>query len=225
MRLKILHLFLKVDKQFSHSATQLRGFLGNKFKGFTELHHHLSTRRGAKLLYSYPKIQYKIHQNFAIILGIGTRCISTLRHVVMNLDKLELNNTVYKIEEIKANYEEPEFRLTKKDSVQRYEFYTPWLALNETNYRKFQDSSLSERRELLNRILIGNILSVSKSLNYTVPDTIYTETELYPISTKYKDVKMVGFKGKFEVNFLIPDYMGLGKGVSHGFGAVKRING
>jgi len=141
----------------------------------------------------------------------------------MNIDELELNNNKYKIKEIKANYVEPEFGITAKGSIHRYEFYTPWLALNKKNYKKFQDYSLSERRDLLNSILIGNILSVSKSLDYTVPNTIYSDTEVYPVPTEYKNVKMVGFKGKFEVNFLIPDYMGIGKGVSHGFGAVRHI--
>ena len=35
-------------------------------------------------------------------------------------------------------------------------------------------------------------------------------------------VPMLGFIGTFSVNFEIPDYWGVGKSVSRGFGTVKR---
>jgi len=34
---------------------------------------------------------------------------------------------------------------------------------------------------------------------------------------------MVGFKETFAVNFELPNYIGLGKSVSRGFGTIKRI--
>jgi hypothetical protein len=37
-------------------------------------------------------------------------------------------------------------------------------------------------------------------------------------------MEMVGFFGHFEVNFKIPEGLGLGKSVSKGFGAVRRMN-
>ena len=36
---------------------------------------------------------------------------------------------------------------------------------------------------------------------------------------------MLGIMCEFMANFVIPDYMGLGKSVSRGFGAVVGING
>ena len=35
---------------------------------------------------------------------------------------------------------------------------------------------------------------------------------------------MLDFLGTFSVNFEIPDYWGIGKSVSKGFGTIKRIN-
>ena len=40
--------------------------------------------------------------------------------------------------------------------------------------------------------------------------------------TKKKSTPMLGFLGTFSVNFEIPDYWGIGKSVSRGFGTVKR---
>ena len=39
-----------------------------------------------------------------------------------------------------------------------------------------------------------------------------------------KDIKHVGFVGEFKVTFKIPDYFGIGKNVSKGFGTVKILN-
>lgn len=225
MILKILNLILTVNNVIEETPTQLRGFIGNKFEKYTELHHHLESADGNnKLKYDYPRIQYKIKNNKAIILGIGEQAMATLKNIVMNVNELLLGKNTYKIIEIKARYEESEFGIVNEGEIITYKFLSPWLALNEKNYQKFKGSSIKERRELLKKILIGNILSVSKRLGYDVPNTIRVDIELSSVKVSYKDVPLVGFKGVFEVNFLIPDYLGVGKGVSHGFGVVKKTS-
>ena len=107
-----------------------------------------------------------------------------------------------------------------------YSFLTPWLALNEANYDRYQGAGLGERRDMLRRILIGNILSMSKGLGYVVTEEIkVSKLDVYPVKEPVwlKGVRMVGFKGAFAVNFELPDYMGLGKSVSRGFGMIKRV--
>ncbi|MBC7362911.1 MAG: CRISPR-associated endonuclease Cas6, partial [Candidatus Aminicenantes bacterium] len=70
----------------------------------------------------------------------------------------------------------------------------------------------------------GNILSMSKSLGYTVTEPIRAEIKNFKeVSAKLKDVPMIGFLGTFSVNFEIPDYWGIGKSVSRGFGTVKKV--
>ena len=112
--------------------------------------------------------------------------------------------------------------IVNSGNVLSYKFNSPWLALNSENYKKFTIATIKERRKLLKSILIGNILSMSKHLGYDVPDIIKVEIELTPMKVFYKDVPLVGFKGIFEINFSIPDHIGIGKAVSHGFGIVKR---
>ena len=78
---------------------------------------------------------------------------------------------------------------------------------------------------MLERIIVGNIISMSKGLGYTVPGKIESEIhQLREATTKLKGVPMLGFLGTFSVNFNIPDYLGIGKSVSRGFGTVKRID-
>ena len=97
--------------------------------------------------------------------------------------------------------------------------------MNEQNYDKYQRlGSWEKRKEVLEKILIGNIISMSKSLGYTVPEPIKASIcNMKEVPTSLKGVSMLGFLGTFSVNFEIPDLWGIGKSVSRGFGTVKRI--
>ena len=101
----------------------------------------------------------------------------------------------------------------------------PLLALNEKNYEKYQCLGTQAKKiEQLEKILIGNIISMSKSLGYTVPAPIEANIiKIRETRTSLKGTPMIGFLGTFSVNFEIPDYWGIGKSVSRGFGTVKRL--
>ncbi|MDI9617326.1 MAG: CRISPR-associated endonuclease Cas6 [Methanothrix sp.] len=95
-----------------------------------------------------------------------------------------------------------------------YRFVTQWLALNQENYGRYADAaSWDERRALLRRILVGNILSAANLDLGRLRDAICT----------LKGVMVTGIRYEFLANFHIPDLMGLGKYVSKGFGGV--VNG
>jgi hypothetical protein len=64
---------------------------------------------------------------------------------------------------------------------------------------------------------------MSKGLEYVVTEEIRAELDVKPVQTRLKGVPMVGFLGEFCVNFAIPDYLGLGKSVSRGFGTAKKL--
>jgi hypothetical protein len=98
------------------------------------------------------------------------------------------------------------------------------LALNEKNYQKYKhEQSPDLRKTLLESILIGNIISLSKSLGYTVSGPIQAEIKFVrEVPAKLKGVGMTAFMGRFSVNFEIPDLLGIGKSVSRGFGTIKR---
>ena len=46
--------------------------------------------------------------------------------------------------------------------------------------------------------------------------------KLREVQTTFKSTPILGFLGTFSVNFEIPDYWGIGKSVSRGFGTVVR---
>jgi len=68
---------------------------------------------------------------------------------------------------------------------------------------------------------VGNILSASKGLGYVAKEHIRLEVGgMQDEICQLKGTKVTGIRGEFTESFAIPNFMGLGKSVSRGFGAV-----
>ncbi|MEA2051233.1 MAG: CRISPR-associated endonuclease Cas6 [Euryarchaeota archaeon] len=218
MHLKTLRLTLKSDRPVEASAAKLRGFFATRFNEYALLHQHIDVD---KLLYRYPRIQYKIIDGAAIVLGIEEGA-EVLKEIYDKYDTIQLGENVYTIVERGITLKEEEFGIATE--ILSYEFITPWIALSQNNYQRYLESKREQRRELLRRTLIGNILSASKGLDYVVLDDIRLEIgRLRRRKCVIKGTPFIGLLGVFMVNFTIPDFMGLGKSVSRGFGTVKRV--
>jgi hypothetical protein len=200
-------------------AGKIRGYLGNLFWDNPHAHHH---GEDGHLIYRYPIVQYKIIDGSCLLLGFkkGTEIV---KRAFYDLKEINLNG---KWEEVLSKGLESyiTFFYLLPEQV-TYSFLTPWLALNEQNYEKYQRlGSWGRKKELLEKILIGNIISMSKSLGYTVPSPIEANIHhLKEVKTSLKGTPMLGFLGDFSVNFEIPDYWGIGKSVSRGFGTIRRV--
>lgn len=217
MKIDTTLLKLKTDKPVKENTSKLRGFIGNKFKEYPILHNHYNKN---KFLYSYPLIQYQIMNGEASILAIEEG-VKVLKEIYDDIDQLKLGKT-YEIKEKILFNKETDVKTTNSEI--HYKFISPWLALNTSNHSKFQEINLwKEKKLFLNNILIGNILSMAKGLGIIVDKKIYPKTHLDINDVLYKSVIMKGFTGEFKVRFKIPDFLGLGKGVSQGFGTVKEI--
>jgi hypothetical protein len=215
MKLKTSYLILNTNKPIKEDASKLRGYIGSKFKEYPLLHHHI---RELGYLYTYPRVQYKVIGGTASILGIEEGA-KILREISSDLNELVLGNSEYKINQ-KALFEQ-EVELGLARGNRHYKFLTPWLALNPKNYKKYREiKNWEEKKEMLNNILIGNILSMCKCLGIVVDKQLNAHTHIDPKKVEFKSIQAIGFTGEFKINFKIPDYFGLGKGVSQGFGVV-----
>ncbi len=102
-----------------------------------------------------------------------------------------------------------------------------WLPLNQGNYAKYrQMESLAERYDMLESLLVGNILSFAKGVGIHFEKQVGCKILAMdePRLTRYKGVKMMSFDVEFKSNVSLPDYIGLGKGVSLGMGTIKSID-
>ncbi|KAF5434832.1 hypothetical protein C5S35_13000 [Candidatus Methanophagaceae archaeon] len=216
MNLKILVLIIKTDRPVTEDAAKLRGYIANQFKQYLILHHHIEE---AGYLYTYPRIQYKQIEGTALILGIEEGA-DVLKNIADDLIELKLGKSKYKVESIQMTQMNAEFGPCRANN--HYKFLTHWLALNPANYEKYKEiMDWKQKKEFLNGILVGNILSMCKGLDYVVDKTLYVHSRLDDEQVEYKGVPLIGFTGEFRVNFRIPEFFGLGKGVSQGFGVVK----
>ena len=84
---------------------------------------------------------------------------------------------------------------------------------------------MKEKNKLLQRALCRNILSMAKGLSCWLTPDQRLSVDLKVIEKKIllRGESMIGFRGLFKTNFMIPDYLGLGKSVSRGFGTVRRM--
>jgi hypothetical protein len=216
MKLKTLVLILKTSKRIDEDASKLRGYITNKFKQYPILHHHIEE---ASYLYTYPRIQYKQIEGTALILGIEEGA-DILKKISDEIEELKLGNSVYNVASIQMTQTNAEFGPCRENN--HYKFITHWLALNPGNYERYKAiSDWKEKKEFLNGIIAGNILSMCKGLDYVVDRKLYVHSRLDDEEVEYKGVPVIGFTGEFRVNFRIPEFFGLGKGVSHDFGVVK----
>jgi len=217
----ILHTFtltLGSTQPIHGSASELRGFFATKFTEYTELHQHIED----KFVYRYPVVQYKIISEVPTVIGINEGA-EVLKHIYDEYQEIRLGVNKYQIVERGISIKDEEFGIS--DKIHSYEFATPWLALNQENYQKFYGlKNHEERDEFLRKTLTGNILSMSKSLNYQVPDRIKCDLSVKIRKDHLKDVSMMTFIGIFHLNFIVPDFLGIGKSVSRGFGAVRQLS-
>ena len=210
-------LILNTDRPVREPVTKLRGFIGNQFPAYTLLHHPVEDG----YLCTYPKIQYKIIEGTPFMIGIDEGA-KVLKEISADIKKLELGSSIYKVSSKQINEQEAE--IVPQRVMYNYRFLTPWFALNQKNYSKFME--MKDRREkklFLNNILVGNLLSMCKGLGIIVNTRLNVRSYLDEEKIEFKGIPFTGFTGEFTVNFRIPDFFGIGKNVSHGFGTIRRI--
>ncbi len=217
MKVKTMLLKMESDQPIKEDASKLRGFFARKFDSYLLLHNHLGNN---KFLYQYPRIQYKTIDQVKVILGLAEG-VDVLQSIYNQYDKITLDGNSYQIFTKEIILKEEDFGISTNNL--KYKFLTPWFALNEENYRRYKNYNYSERADQLKSILIRNIMAIAKTFQYFVESKIRVNTNLKETSIKFKGKDIIGFLGTFQVNFNLPDYIGLGKSVSRGFGTIKNL--
>ena len=181
-------------------------------------HNHHSFR------YAYPLIQYKRVREKPALLCIEAG-VDEVHHFFENKhDHLILGNREYelKVSGIHLN----QFMIQIWDRSFRYRLHN-WLPLNQHNYKEYKNLKNDiERIEFLNNILFGNILSFAKGIGWHL-DKEKLQVRIHDIDrqniVKVKNIPRESYTLEFSNNVFLPNYIGLGKNASLGFGTVKQI--
>ena len=208
MKYSILKLI--TDKEYRlRDLEKLRGFLIQKYEGNTIFHNHVS----GNFDYSYPKLQYKLIKRNLAIMAIEEVCDLNSK-MFEEIEYIDIfGNMFFDIKkELEIKNEEI---IYSKDEMFDYKFVSPYLPLNQKNFRKFLDGEYD-----LNKAIINNILEVLKGLGiWLEPEQkICVSQDLKIDKRNLKDVSMVTFGGKFSTNIKFPDYFSIGKRKSIGYG-------
>jgi hypothetical protein len=203
----------------ARDAHQLRGYFGNLFKEKSELlHNHMGN---GELRYNYPLVQYKVIDQVPMLVALADGA-QLLPQLFLQIRELNIKGTVYPVhqKQIEATTWEPVF----KNELLRYQFKTNWMALNQANHKRYQNSSRRERQELLNRTLVGNMLSMLKGIGVFADEKIEAQVSITnEREAKFKNNRMLSFTGSFRTNLQLPNFIGLGKQVARGFGSIHHL--
>jgi len=218
MKVRTMLLKMESDQPIKEDASKLRGFFAHKFNSYILMHNHLGNN---KFFYKYPRIQYKTIDKIKVILGLDEG-IDVLQSIYNQYNKITLDNHSYKIFTKEIILKEEDFGIATKNI--KYKFLIPWFALNEENYKRYKSYNYIERTDQLQSILIRNMMAIAKTFKYYVESKIIVDTSVKETTIKFKEKDVIGFLGTFQTNFNLPDYVGLGKSVSRGFGTIKKIS-
>ncbi len=202
------------DSEFSISdIPKIRDYFSNKFQNHIEFHNHI----GESCECNYSEIQFRLVNRKPTLLGINNG-IEMLKSLVINED-----NISFKEKTISLN----KYSFGQTNEIYEYKFVSPWLALNDENLNHYNQLKTNEKTYFLNTLLKDHIKSLSDSFKYSIPDLncIDLISDFLPINVKIKNHDILCFKGSFKTNFMIPDYLGIGKQSTRGFGTVvKKFN-
>ena len=219
MKVKTLNIFF--DTPLKKSEIPL--FRGAVISSLDDQHILFHNHEEEGLRYGYPLIQYKrIHQKAAIIcVGEGTEAIGEFfasRQTEMALGDRDISLVIESVTPCQTEVRcwDDEFQYSLRG----------WLPFNQENYAKYSAlETIVEKVQLLEHILTGNILSFLKGIDYHIEDNLTVSiTKLSDEHlTRYKNVKMMCFDVMFKSNLSLPDFIGLGKHPSVGYGTVTRF--
>jgi hypothetical protein len=177
-----------------------------------------------KLRYSYPLIQYKCIHRKAAVMGIG-KGIEVISQLLTSGDfNYQIGNETVEMRIEAVNAYDNDILLTENADC-HYRLRS-WLPLNSENYKLYQESeSMVEHIQILERVLIGNILSFLKGIGIFLEEQIAVHiTEITgQRAVTYKGVRLMAFDIEFKTNIQLPQYIGIGKHASVGCGVLTVV--
>lgn len=213
MRYSILK-FKRNEQHTMRDLEKLRGFLIDRYSENSLFHNHLN----GGFDYSYPKLQYKLIKNTLALMTIEE--IEYMNEkLFQEIEYLNIDDNLFFDFEKELEIFETDIEYSPNEMYE-YKFVTPYLPLNEKNFKKYLKGEYTMEQAVTN-----NILEVLKGLGIRLEkeQRIFVKTNFEKSNRTLKDIKMVSFGGTFLTNIKFPDYFSIGKRKSLGYGAFVRV--
>ena len=210
---------LITDKPIKKTPYQVKGVFMKQFSD-EKIVPFLDGRLRSK--YLYPRVQVKIINEQIYILGINEGVESVVL-LLKNLKSFSFGDLLINVDDVEVEENKDSVLLT--DTLLRYRFITPWVALNaggDSKYKRLEDD---EKPLFLNKLLGQNLLFLSKELGLNISSKIFTKIEVESLEPEKVDENgWKSFSGEFKTNFILPSFIGFGNGITRGFGSIFSLN-
>lgn len=198
---------------------QLKGVIIRKFPNHAIVPFINGEYRGQM---RYPRVQVKVLRNQLCIFGIGDG-YKVVRGFYEELESFQIEEEEYKVTGMDIPESDLQLDLPSEDFL-RYKFITPWVALNRRYLVMYRALLPVERAAFLNRLLVQNLLFIGRELGYEINYTVTARVKLQSLTPRVVEEQGSGsFKGYFTSNMILPDYLGLGNGITKGLGTIVQM--
>lgn len=196
---------------------QLRGALASAFHEDDLFHQHDPLT--GRLLYRYPRVQYRWHQGRGVVSGWAEAAGRLLLLPWLDLN-LVLGDDHVLVADAALTLRQGQFGVSRQ--LLHYQTQSPLLLFNQENYQRYQLLDEAGRQAERDRLLVSNLLIGLRGLGVTFPEHLYASfVETRPRQCHYKGERLLGLSGRFVTNAHLPDGFAVGHAVSHGFGSIR----
>ena len=166
----------------------------------------------------YPRVQVKILNEQIYIIGVHEG-VDPVLSLAEKFKTFDFGNITFEVQG--CDIEKVENQFVPSGRVVRYRFITPWVALNHMTGGKYRFLTNQEKPSFLNRLLGQNIIFLANEVGVNLEDNVFTKVEVSSLFPRPVDENKWGaFMGEFKTNFVLPNYIGIGNGITRGFGSI-----
>ena len=168
--------------------------------------------------YLYPRVQVKILNEQIYLIGINEGFDSVMS-LYEKLQSLDFGNITFDVED--CDIESINNQFIPSEKLLHYRFITPWVALNHMTGGKYKFLTNQEKPSYLNKLLGQNIIFLAREVGINLDQDILTKVKVASLFPgPVDDNKWGAFMGEFKTNFVLPSYIGIGNGITRGFGTI-----
>jgi len=203
------------DKPVRKTPYQVKGVFMRQFENEPVIPYMDGTYREQFL---YPRVQVKILNEQIFIIGINEGA-DPVRSLAEKLDHLDFGNITFDVGG--ADVENCDNQFIPSERLIRYRFITPWVALNQMTGGRYRFLTNQEKPTFLHRLLGQNILFIASEMGVKTEEKIFTKVKVTSLFPRPVDENNWGaFMGEFKANFVLPNYIGIGNGITRGYGSI-----
>jgi len=172
--------------------------------------------------YRYPLIQYYENGAKGMVLGIQEGAIALDKIIHQKELSIRWNGRQERIEIENIKVGQHRFQMLPQPKT--YHLHR-WLALTQKNYTQWLDcANLQERIALLDRLLVNHLIGLFKELQWNWPARLEANLQFlhHTERVRFKGLALTAFDVSFTANVDLPIGIGIGKGVSQGYGTLRK---